>query len=116
MNENKFCTMYCHMLSDDGRVLDWLLDLLDTFTARDYTLYRSLSHTVFRSRSRCFVAVFNGRCTSASRLTSLQADDNLKLTLKAGIENTSSNSFSIVAYIRCLAMALVLLHVYTAVT
>jgi hypothetical protein len=31
-------------LSDDTEVLDWLMELMDTFTARDYTLQINVTH------------------------------------------------------------------------
>lgn len=39
---------YCHVLSDDRRILEWQLESLDNFIARDYTL---LSHTHSDDRS-----------------------------------------------------------------
>jgi hypothetical protein len=70
---------YCHVLSDDRRILYWLQDILDTFTARD-TLHRSLAHTDWCSQTSSFVTVSSGGRSSTSGLYSLQGGDRLTPT------------------------------------
>jgi hypothetical protein len=40
-----FCVLqHCHVSNNYRRVLDWLSDFLDIFTARDYTLQITITH------------------------------------------------------------------------
>jgi hypothetical protein len=125
-------------------VLDWWLDLLDTYTTRDCTSQISITHRLVFSvtllgssfQQRTFLcsglpsaassrAGLTSNCqppTSAvnSQLTSSRTNSQCTIgslcSLSADrIENTASNSFFSVVCTRCLAVALVLLCAYTAV-
>jgi hypothetical protein len=42
-------TLYCHVLRVYRRILDWWLDLLNNFTARDYTSQITITHRLVSS-------------------------------------------------------------------